>query len=280
MRTTSPRHPRPKALTGSAQRRRVELPEFLGELGGIARLGGETLARGVRRPITWAPEFITQFRLSLKATFGPLLIMSFALSFGPAGIQASNFLGLFGALDRLGAAYELINVRELAPLVTAIIVAGVAGTAICADLGARRVREEIDALEVLGIDPVRNIVAPRLLALITLSLLYNVFALIAGMVGAFVVVIQNHAPIGPFISSFLANATTLEFGAALLKTGVYGLTIGVVSCYKGLYASGGAAGVGKAVNQSVVITFLLIGAIDYAFTQLLLATHPILSTPR
>ncbi len=121
--------------------------------------------RALRPPYPWAAEFVNQFRFTVKICFFPMILTAFALSFGPAGIQASNFFALFGALDRLGGAYELIVVRLFAPLVVGIILAGAAGTAICADLGARVVREEIDALRVLGVDPIKSLVVPRLLVL-------------------------------------------------------------------------------------------------------------------
>lgn len=238
------------------------------------------VARGLRPPYTYGPEFVAQFRFAMQIALIPLAITSFALSFGPAGIQAVNFLGLFGALDRLGGLYVIIVIRLFGPFVTAIVIAGVVGTAVCADLGARQVREEIDALSVLGIDPVQALVVPRVLAIVLVCVLCNVAALLAGIVGAVMVVVQNSAPLGPFFSTFFSSATPLELGASFMKCAIFGTMIAIVCCYKGLNASGGAEGVGKAVNQAVVIAFLAIGGIDYAFTQFLLATNPILSEVR
>lgn len=243
-------------------------------------LAGLATYRAVRPPYSYGPEFVAQFRFTIRVCFFPLVITAFALSFGPAGIQASNFFGLFGSFDRLGGAYELIVVRLFAPLVTAIVLAGAAGTAICADLGARQVRDETDALRVMGVDPVKHLVVPRLLAIMVAAILFDIFALAAGLLGAVVVVLQNDAALGPFFATFFSNATTLELVASLVKCGVYGAMIAIVCCYKGLNASGGPEGVGRAVNQSVVIAFLAIGFIDYVFVQLLLATNPILSEVR
>jgi phospholipid/cholesterol/gamma-HCH transport system permease protein len=256
------------------------VPGFVLEIGAMFVLFVRAVRQGLRPPFNIGPELLTQLRLTIQICWFPLILMSFALAFGPTGIQASDFLGLFGALDRLGGIYVLVTVREIAPLVTAIILAGVAGTAICADLGARVVREEVDALMVLGIDPIKSLVAPRLFVLVASSLLFMVFSLWAGMLGALLVVVENHAPLGPFFSTFFSNATTLEFGAAFVKCAIFGAVIATVSCYKGINVSGGPEGVGRAVNQSVVIAFMAIGAIDYVFTQALLATHPILSEVR
>jgi phospholipid/cholesterol/gamma-HCH transport system permease protein len=256
------------------------IPGFVIEIGGMVLLTANALRLMLTPPFDYGPELVAQLRFVVKICWFPLILTSFALSFGPAGIQASDFLGLFGALDRLGAAYELIVVREFAPFVTAIVIAGVAGTAICADLGAREVREETDALAVMGVEPVKGLVVPRLIAITVMAILFDMFSLLAGMSGAVLVVVQDHAPLGPFFSSFFANATTLELAASVLKAGIYGAVIAIVCCYKGMNASGGPEGVGRAVNQAVVISFLMIGAIDYSFTQLLLATHPILSEVR
>lgn len=231
-------------------------------------------------PLGCSAEFAVQVRTTIRSAFIPIVLTSFALSFGPAGIQASAFFSLLGATDRLGSAYELIVVREFAPLVTAIIMAGVVGTAMCADLGARQVREEIAALRVLGVDPIRSLVLPRVLAVVGLSVLFDVFAMISGLAGAALVVVQNDASMSAFATTFFAAATPLELGASLVKCAVYGTVIAIVSCYKGMHTSGGPEGVGRSVNEAVVIAFLAIGAIDYVFSQLLLATNPILSETR
>jgi phospholipid/cholesterol/gamma-HCH transport system permease protein len=243
-------------------------------------MAGVALRRSVRAPLDYGPELVDQVRFTLKICFFPMILTSFALSFGPAGIQASNFFELFGGLDRMGGAYQIIVVRLFAPLVVAITLAGAAGTAICADLGARVVREETDALRVLGVDPVKQLVVPRLLALMLAAMLFDIFAIVAGMLGALLVLLQHDAPVMPFLATFFSNATTLELGASFLKCAIYGAVIAIVCCHKGITASGGSQGVGRAVNQAVVICFASIGFIDYVFTQLLLATHPILSQVR
>lgn len=246
----------------------------------MVELAYTALSRAIRPPYDWGPEFVTQLRFTIRICFFPLILTSFALSFGPAGIQASNFFNLVGALDRMGGAYVIIVVRMFAPLVSAIVLAGAAGTAICADLGAREVREETPALRVLGVDPIKSLVVPRLLALVIAAGLFNIFALLAGVLGLVVVVLQNGAPLGPVFSTFFSNASPLELEAALLKTLIYGGMIAIICCYKGLKVSGSAESVGRAVNQAVVFAFITIGFTDYVFSQLLLATNPILSQVR
>jgi phospholipid/cholesterol/gamma-HCH transport system permease protein len=209
-----------------------------------------------------------------------MIVSAVAFTYGPAGVHAAGFLNLFGAIDRLGGLFALIVMREFAPLVCAIVMSGVVGTAICADLGARKIREEIDALAVLGIDPTKSLVVPRFIALMALTALLNVFALLFGTLGGMLVTLSNGAPLGPFFATFFTNATVPEIAASLLKTTLFGAIIAIVCCYKGLTASGGPEGVGRAVNQAIVIAFLAIGIVNYVFTQTLLATYPELSAVR
>jgi len=113
---------------------------------------------GVRPPYPYGGEFVSQFLFALRLCWLPLLVSTVAFGYAAPGLQAANFLVLFGALDRLGGFFVLASIREFAPFVDAVVLAGVAGTAITADLGARKIREELDALQVLGVDPVKNLV--------------------------------------------------------------------------------------------------------------------------
>ena len=168
----------------------------------------------------------------------------------------------------------LASIREIGPTLTAIVVAGIAGTAITADLGARKIREELDALQVLGVDPVKNLVVPRFLALMIVTGLFDIYAVLFGLFGGLLAEIENGQPLGPFWNTLFANSSTTDLWGSVLKTTVFGAMIAIVCCYKGMAASGGAEGVGRAVNEAVVIAFLGIGAFNYIFTQTLLATHP------
>ena len=111
----------------------------------------------------------------------PLLISTFALNLGAPGLQAAGPLQVFGSLDRLGGFFVLTAIRWIGPIVTAVVVGGVAGTAITADLGARKIREELDALQVLGVDPIKNLVVPRFLSLVLVTALLDVFAIVFGL---------------------------------------------------------------------------------------------------
>jgi phospholipid/cholesterol/gamma-HCH transport system permease protein len=247
---------------------------LLGEIGDMMILTGKTMVSAVRPPYPYGGELAIQMLFTLRLCWLPLLITSFCLNYAVPGVQGGGFVELFGSIDRLGSFYSLAAIREFAPIVCSIIVAGVAGTAITADLGARKVREELDALQVLGVDPVKNLVVPRFLALMIATALFDIFAIATGIVGGMIATLTHHAPLGPFFATFISSGTTTDVWGSLLKCTMFGAITAIVCCYKGMTASGGAEGVGKAVNQAVVITVLAVGAFNYVFTQTLLATHP------
>src|SRR6478609_8938190 len=243
-------------------------------------LTGKTIVSALRPPYPYGGEFVQQFLFALRLCWFPLMVSTIAFGYAAPGLQASNFLTLLGANDRLGGFFVLASIREFAPFVTAIVLAGVAGTAITADLGARKIREELDALQVLGVDPVKNLVVPRFLALMLVTGLLDVYVLLAGIVGGIAATIVSGAGVGPFFATFFTNASVTDLWGSIVKTTMFGAIIAIVCCYKGMTASGGAAGVGRAVNQAVVISFMGVFAFNYAFTQTLLATNPELQTIR
>ena len=257
-----------------AERAFLPARSLLEEIGDMMILTGRTITAALRPPYPYGGEFVSQFLFALRLCWFPLLLSTVALNYAAPGLQAANFLTLFGALDRLGGIFVLAAIREIGPNVTAIVLAGVAGTAITADLGARKIREELDALQVLGVDPVKNLVVPRFLALMLVTGLFDIYAVLFGLFGGLLAELMNGQALGPFWNTLFANASTTDLWGSVLKTTLYGGIIAIVCCYKGMTASGGAEGVGRAVNQAVVVAFLAIGAFNYTFTQMLLATHP------
>ena len=255
---------------------RTYLPakSVLEEVGDMMILTGKTLVSAVKPPYIYGGEFVQQFLFAVRLCWFPLLLSTIAFGYGAPGLQAANILVLFGSIDRLGGFFVLASIREFAPFVTAIVLAGVAGTAITADLGARKIREELDALQVLGVDPVKNLVVPRFLALMLVTGLFDIYALLFGIVGGVVTTLVYHQPLGPFFATFFDNASIVDLWGSVLKCTLFGAIIAVVCCYKGMTATGGAQGVGRAVNQAVVIATLGVFAFNYVFTQTLLATHP------
>jgi phospholipid/cholesterol/gamma-HCH transport system permease protein len=257
-----------------AERAGVSVRHVLEEVGDMMILTRRTIVSALRPPYPYGGELVSQFLFALRLCWFPLLISTVCLCYAAPGLQAANFLTLFGALDRLGGFFVLGSIREIGPNVTGIVLAGVAGTAITADLGARKVREELDELQVLGVDPVKNLVVPRFLALMVATGLFDIYALLFGIFGGILAELVNGQPLGPFWATLFANASTTDLWGSVLKTTLYGAIIAIVCCYKGMSASGGAEGVGRAVNETVVITLTGIFTFGYVFTQTLLATHP------
>jgi phospholipid/cholesterol/gamma-HCH transport system permease protein len=236
-------------IRAAADRAFLPTKSVLEEVGNMMILTGRTLVSAVRPPYPYGSEFVGQFLFAMKLCWFPLLISTIAFGYEAPGLQAANFLVLFGALDRLGGFFVLASIRE-----------------------------ELDALQVLGVDPIKNLVVPRFLALMLVTGLFDIYALIFGVFGGILATVVNHAPLGPFFATFFNNAETTDLWGSVVKTTLFGAIIAIVCCYKGMTASGGAEGVGRAVNQAVVIAFLGVFAFNYAFTQTLLATHPEITT--
>jgi phospholipid/cholesterol/gamma-HCH transport system permease protein len=239
-----------------------------------------TMVSAVRPPYPYGEELVGQFYFALKLCWLPLLVSTFALNLGAPGLQAAGPLHVFGALDRLGGFFVLTAIRWIGPVVTAVVVGGVAGTAITADLGARKIREELDALQVLGVDPIKNLVVPRFLALMVITALLDIFAIVFGLSAGIVAELIYHQSLGGFFATLFSNASVTDLWGSILMCTIFGAIIAVVCCYKGMTASGGAAGVGRAVNQAVVISLVGVFAFSYIFSAILLATNPQLQTIR
>ena len=268
-------------MVGSAVNRAfLPAKSLFEQVGELMILTARTIASAVRPPYPYGEEFIGQFLFALRLCWFPLLVSTVAICLGAPGLQGANALTLFGTLDRLGGFFVLAAIREIGPFVTAVVVAGVAGTAITADLGARKIREELDALQVLGVDPIKNLVVPRFLSLMLITGLLDIYALLFGIAGGIFAEIAYNAPLSGFFATLQSQAETTDLWGSILKCTLFGAIIAIVCCYKGMNASGGAAEVGRAVNEAVVIAFMGVFAFNYVFTQTLLATHPELQTIR
>jgi phospholipid/cholesterol/gamma-HCH transport system permease protein len=250
------------------------------QVGEMMILTARTIVSAIRPPYPYGEELVGQFLFVLKLSWLPMAVSTFALCLGAPGLQAAGILDLFGALDRLGGFFVVTAVRFIGPIVTAVVVAGVAGTAITADLGSRKIREELDALQVLGVDPVKNLVVPRFLALMVITGLLDVFAIVFGLAAGIAASLIYGQSLGGFFATVSSNASVTDIWGSVLMCTLFGAIIAVVCCYKGMTASGGAAGVGRAVNQAVVISFMGVFAFLYVFSAVLLASNPELQTIR
>ena len=244
------------------------------QAGEMLLLLGQVVHSAVRYPRGYWGDVRDQMYDVVRLCWIPMAFSCTAFGFGAPGLQAGNLYTLFGIPERLGSFFVMASVREFAPWINAMVIAGVVGTAITADLGARRIREEIDAMEVLGIDPVRTLILPRVVAVTIMTGLMDLAALAFGVLGGYLASIQLGASTSAFTNNFFSNATVVDVWGSVLKTTLFGLIIGVVCCYKGFRASGGPAGVGRAVNQAVVIAFAAIWSFNFVFTTILLGLAP------
>jgi phospholipid/cholesterol/gamma-HCH transport system permease protein len=248
---------------------------FIEQIAEMMLLAGKAVVATFTPPYSWREEFVDEAFLILRRCMIPMVISVFFFAFAAPGLQASNLTQIFGTIDREGAFFVMASVRELAGWINGMVIAGVGGTAICADLGARKVREELDAMAVLGLDPVRQLVTPRFLALGIMTPLMNVLAIVIGLVGGWFASVPVWGETSAsYFATFSSNFTLPDLLGSVLKTTMFGFIIAIACCYKGMNVKGGAQGVGRAVNQAVVISFAGIWIFNALFTSLLLAAFP------
>lgn len=219
-------------------------------------------------------EFIRQAAFMAGTSVLPTVFV--ALPIGVTlSVQFALLAGQVGATSMSGAASGLAVIRQAASLVAAIIMAAAVGSAITADLGARKIRDEIDAMEVLGISPIQRLVVPRFVAAILISVALTGLVCFTGFLASYLfnVYFQHGAP-GSFVGTFASFTTTADMQLAMVKAVVYGAIVGVVACEKGLSTRGGSIGVANSVNSSVVESILLLMIVNVAISQMYLILFP------
>jgi len=190
-------------------------------------------------------------------------------------LQTAYFMQRIGSEMYIASLVALTLVRELGPVITALVVAGRVGAAITAELGSMQVTEQIDALEAFASNPLKYLVVPRFLALIIVLPLLTLYADAIGILGSYLICVYRLG-----ISSSMYLQVTFDalvykdLFTGLFKTIFFGMIIAFVSCYEGFNVEGGAEGVGKATTRAVVITFIMIIAADCFFTALFYFIFP------
>jgi phospholipid/cholesterol/gamma-HCH transport system permease protein len=251
----------------------VSLTSGVSQAGRLFALFLDVIRLTFKRPFQ-GREFIQQAWFIASVTILPTALV--AIPFGAViALQLGTVTRQLGAQSFTGAASVLAVIREASPIVCALLIAGAGGSAICADLGSRKIRDEIDAMEVLGISPVQRLVVPRVLACMLVSMALNGLVSVVGVAGGyfFNVIMQGGTP-GAYLASFSALAQLPDLWAGEIKAVIFGLIAAVVASYKGLNAGGGPKGVGDAVNQSVVITFLLLFFVNFVMTAVYFQVVP------
>lgn len=185
------------------------------------------------------------------------------------GLQVGLALGKFNQEMYLGAAVMITLIREMGPFVTGICLSACVGSAMAAELGTMTVNDEIAALEIMSIPPVRYLVAPRMVGLLVMSPILAFYACILGVIGGGLVgSTQLNVPFAQYVASAMSIAEIKDLFVGLLKATVFGVVICTVSCHEGFESRLGAVGVGRATQRSVIISFLLILMLGYMITRL------------
>ncbi len=219
-------------------------------------------------------EFIRQCAFMSSTSVFPTFLVAIPIGV-IVSIQVSNIAGQIGATSFSGAATGLGVIRQGAPLVTSLLLAGAVGSAIAADLGSRTIRDEIDAMRVMGVNPIQRLISPRLLATMVVSFLLCGFVCFVGFITGYVfnVYFQGGTP-GSYTGTFAAFASVSDLVFAIAKAVIFGAIVAIVACDRGLSTKGGPAGVANSVNAAVVNSVLLLFTVNVVLTQLFAMLFP------
>jgi phospholipid/cholesterol/gamma-HCH transport system permease protein len=253
------------SFAAAAGRRVIELSAFLG---GLARFVAATFRAVSRRGLPL--KVVTQQVYEIGYRSLPLTAIA-ALAIGVVmALQTMTLLKKFGVMQYVAVGVGLGMTRELGPVVTALMVAGRAGSGISAELGSMQVTRQIDALRILAVDPQRFLVATRVAAcMISLPLLTAISDLLGVIGGALVATTLGGVTLAGYIDTTLYYVTLADLLSGLGKTVVFGLIIGSTGAYFGYRTTGGTTGVGRSTTQTVVAASLMIFVSDVLMTQLL-----------
>ncbi|MVU80732.1 ABC transporter permease [Nocardia sp. ET3-3] len=249
----------------------------LGTLGRAAELSAAVLRYSVvdairlRMPIY---EVVDQMWLLLKVTALPALLMAVPIG-AEVSVQVGGIMNQVGANSLAGAASGLGVVGQGAPMAAGLLMSGAAASAIASDLGARAIREEIDAMRVMGVDPVERLVMPRFLAMIAIAPILCIIIVSAGVFAGLIISANvNHVVPGSFWQSFGAFATPTDLVFSVLKALLFAAIVVFIASLRGLEAKGGPKGVANAVNASVVLSVFCIFMTNLLVSQLQMMFFP------
>ena len=197
-----------------------------------------------------------------------IIILTAAFTGMVLGLQGYYTLKKFGSESALGSAVALSLIRELGPVLTALMVAGRAGSAITAKIGIMRISEQLDALETMAVNPLQYVVTPKLIAgVISVPLLTAIFDVV-GICGGYAVgVWLLGVGSGAYLSGMTESVVRLDIDGGVVKSLIFGLTVMAVACYKGYFTHRGAEGVSRATTEAVVASAVLVLAWDYILTS-------------
>ncbi len=244
------------------------ISRFLFELQGITLLLWRAI-KGLRKKPRYFGEIITQLDSIGVGSIGIVVLTGFFTG-GVLILQAFPTLQYYGAQSSAGQSVATSLVRELGPVLTALMVAGRVGSAISAELGSMVVSQQIDAIRALGTSPARKLVTPRIIALVFSLPLLTVAADMCGILGGGLIAQSLYnLDLTVYINSARLGLSITDLLAGISKPLVFGLIIGLISCHKGLTTSGGTVGVGRSVTNAVVLSSVWVIIADFFLSKLL-----------
>ncbi|MGK8520142.1 MlaE family ABC transporter permease [Nocardia asteroides] len=221
----------------------------------------------VRGRFHWR-EFLRQCAFMSSVSAIPTMIVAVPIGV-VVSLQVSMVIKQFGADSFVGSAVSVGVVKQGAPLVTSIMIAGAVGSAVCADLGSRTIREEIDALRTMAIDPVQRLVGPRLVAAVLVSVMLCGFVVFIGFAATYsFFVFAQHGTSGSFLQAFVGFANSNDLLIALFKSALFGFFTAIIAGHHGLHARGGPTGVADAVNATVVQAALVLFGANVVISEI------------
>lgn len=219
-------------------------------------------------------EVLDQMWSLLKVTALPALLMAVPIG-AEVSVQVGGIMNQVGANSLAGAASGLGVVGQGAPMAAGLLMSGAAASAIASDLGSRSIREEIDAMRVMGVDPVQRLVMPRFLAMLLIAPMLCIIIVSAGVfAGLLISAHVNGVVPGSFWQSFGAFATPTDLAFSVLKTVIFAAIVVLIASLRGLEAKGGPKGVADAVNASVVLSVFCIFMTNLLVSQLQMMFFP------
>lgn len=226
-------------------------------------------ARGLLKSPRYIPETIAQMDAIGVGSLTIILLTGFFTG-AVLTLQTYPTLAFYGAQDQTGYLVALSLVRELGPVLTALMVTGRVGSAISAELGSMTVSQQIDAMRALGTDPVRKLVTPRIIALLVTLPLLTVMADVVGIIGGGTVATSLYSMAsGTYLSSVRDGITSDDIIGGVIKPVFFALIIGTIACYKGLSTQGGTVGVGRSTTKAVVTASIMVIIADFFLARAL-----------
>jgi phospholipid/cholesterol/gamma-HCH transport system permease protein len=244
--------------------------EKIEHLGGVVDLGRRMTMAMFRPPLMFG-EVLKQIE-TIGVRSLPIVVMTAIFSSLVMTVQMGVQLSRFGSLEYVGSVVSLSMVRELGPVLTALLVGGRVGAGIAAELGSMAVTEQVDAIRSMGADPVKKLVVPRVIASVFALPLLTTLANVIGVLAAAIVSrFEYGIGIRYFLSSVSTSVKLSDFLGGVMKTVVFGFFLGLIACYEGLKTRGGTEGVGLSTTKTVVITSVVTLIIDFIMTSVLLS---------